>query len=86
MAGYPRSRPRGPKNGIGVFWQTQGSGKSSSLVFFTEKVFRKLKGNWTFVVITDRTKLDTQIYRTFSICGAASELCQATSRTTCGSC
>ncbi len=64
---------------IGVFWHTQGSGKSYSMVFFAEKVFRKLKGNWTFVVITDRTELDTQIYRTFSTCGAASELCQATS-------
>ena len=70
---------RGPKNGIGVFWHTQGSGKSFSMVFFAEKVFRKLAGNWTFVVITDRTELDTQIYRTFSTCGAASELCQATS-------
>jgi type I restriction enzyme R subunit len=66
---------------IGVFWHTQGSGKSYSMVFFAEKVFRKLKGNWTFVVITDRTELDTQIYRTFSTCGAASELCQATSAT-----
>ena len=64
---------------IGVFWHTQGSGKSYSVVFFAEKVFRKLKGNWTFVVIADRTELDTQIYRTFSTCGAASELCQATS-------
>jgi len=65
---------------IGVFWHTQGSGKSYSMVFFAEKVFRKLKGNWTFVVITDRTELDTQIYRTFASCGAASEgHCQATS-------
>jgi type I restriction enzyme R subunit len=64
---------------VGVFWHTQGSGKSYSMVFFAEKVFRKLAGNWTFVVITDRTELDTQIYRTFSTCGAASELCQATS-------
>lgn len=68
---------RGPKNGIGVFWHTQGSGKSFSMVFFAEKVFRKLKGNWTFVVITDRQELDTQIYRTFLACGAATELCQA---------
>ncbi len=64
---------------IGVFWQTQGSGKSYSMMFFAEKVFRKLKGNWTFVVITDRAELDTQIYRTFSTCGTASEHCQATS-------
>jgi type I restriction enzyme, R subunit len=64
---------------IGVFWHTQGSGKSYSMVFFAEKVFRKLRGNWTFVVITDRTELDTQIYRTFSTCGATTELCQASS-------
>ncbi len=64
---------------IGVFWHTQGSGKSYSMVFFAEKVFRKLKGNWTFVVITDRTELDTQIYRTFAFCGAAAEQCQAAS-------
>ena len=64
---------------LGVFWHTQGSGKSFSMVFFAEKVFRKLAGNWTFVVITDRTELDTQIYRTFSTCGAATEgHCQAT--------
>lgn len=62
---------------VGVFWHTQGSGKSYSMVFFAEKVFRKLKGNWTFVVITDRQELDTQIYRTFLACGAATELCQA---------
>ena len=65
---------------LGVFWHTQGSGKSFSMVFFAEKVFRKLAGNWTFVVITDRQELDTQIYRTFSTCGAATEgHCQATS-------
>ncbi|MDF1659873.1 MAG: type I restriction endonuclease subunit R [Verrucomicrobiales bacterium] len=65
---------------IGVFWHTQGSGKSYSMVFFAEKVFRKIPGNWTFVVITDRTELDDQIYRTFATCGAATEgHCQATS-------
>lgn len=65
---------------VGVFWHTQGSGKSYSMVFFAEKVFRKLAGNWTFVVITDRQELDTQIYRTFATCGAATEgHCQATS-------
>ncbi|MCB1100447.1 MAG: type I restriction endonuclease subunit R [Verrucomicrobiae bacterium] len=64
---------------VGVFWHTQGSGKSYSMVFFAEKVFRKLPGNWTFVIITDRTELDDQIYRTFATCGAASEgHCQAT--------
>ncbi len=67
---------------VGVFWHTQGSGKSYSMVFFAEKVFRKVPGNWTFVIITDRTELDDQIYRTFATCGAATEgHCQATSTT-----
>ena len=56
---------------IGVFWHTQGSGKSYSMVFFAEKVFRKIKGNWTFVVITDRMELERQISDTFANCGAA---------------
>src|SRR6266542_405139 len=41
----------------GVFWQTQGSGKSFSMVFFAQKVLRKVPGNWTFVVVTDRVEL-----------------------------
>jgi type I restriction enzyme R subunit len=49
----------------GVFWQTQGSGKSFSMVFFAQKVLRKLAGNWTFVVVTDRVELDEQIAKTF---------------------
>jgi type I restriction enzyme R subunit len=57
----------------GVFWQTQGSGKSLSMVFFCQKVFRKLPGNWTFVIITDRAELDYQIAKTFKACGAVSE-------------
>jgi type I restriction enzyme R subunit len=57
----------------GVFWQTQGSGKSLSMVFFAQKVFRKLPGNWTFVIITDRAELDDQIAKTFKSCGAVSE-------------
>ena len=57
----------------GVFWQTQGSGKSFSMVFFAQKILRKLPGNWTFVVVTDRTELDDQIAKTFKACGAVSE-------------
>jgi type I restriction enzyme R subunit len=60
-------------NGIGVFWQTQGSGKSFSMVFFAQKVLRKLAGNWTFVVVTDRVELDDQIAKTFKTVGAVSE-------------
>jgi len=57
----------------GVFWQTQGSGKSFSMVFFAQKVLRKLAGNWTFVVVTDRVELDDQIAKTFKAVGAVSE-------------
>jgi type I restriction enzyme R subunit len=67
----------------GVFWQTQGSGKSFSMVFFAQKVLRKLVGNWTFVVVTDRVELDEQIAKTFKTVGAVSEAegdqCHATS-------
>jgi len=54
-----------------VFWHTQGSGKSYSMVFFARKVHRKLGGNFTFVVCTDRDDLDSQIYKTFAGCGLA---------------
>ena len=57
----------------GVFWQTQGSGKSFSMVFFAQKVHRKLAGNWSFVVVTDRVELDDQIAKTFKTVGAISE-------------
>ena len=57
----------------GVFWQTQGSGKSFSMVFYAQKVLRKLLGNWTFVVVTDRTELDEQIAKTFKAVGAVSD-------------
>jgi type I restriction enzyme R subunit len=67
----------------GVFWQTQGSGKSFSMVFFAQKVLRRLAGNWTFVVVTDRVELDDQIAKTFKTVGAVSEAdgdnCHATS-------
>ncbi len=57
----------------GVFWQTQGSGKSFSMVFFAQKILRKVPGNWSFVVVTDRVELDDQIAKTFSATGAVSE-------------
>lgn len=58
---------------LGVFWHTQGSGKSYSMVMFTRKVHRKLGGNFTFLVLTDREDLDTQIYKTFASCAVVSE-------------
>jgi len=54
---------------LGVFWHTQGSGKSYSMVCFSEKVRRKLPGNFTFLILTDRDDLDTQIYKTYAGCG-----------------
>lgn len=59
------------KQKLGVFWHTQGSGKSFSMALFTQKVHRKLGGDYTFVVLTDRTDLDNQIYKTFSSVGLA---------------
>jgi len=64
---------------LGVFWHTQGSGKSFSMVFFCKKAFRKYTGNWTFVLVTDRTDLDDQIYKTFNSAGIVTENCQADS-------
>jgi type I restriction enzyme, R subunit len=58
---------------LGVFWHTQGSGKSFSMVFFSQKVLRKLPGNWTFLIVTDRDDLDGQIYRNFASTGAVLE-------------
>mgnify|MGYP001050640515 CR=1 FL=1 len=53
------------KGKLGVFWHTQGSGKSYSMIFFSKKIQRKLTGNWSFLIITDRRDLDSQIYRNF---------------------
>ena len=58
---------------LGVVWHTQGSGKSYSMAFFTEKVRRTVPGNFTFVLMTDRDDLDSQIYKTFIGCGVADE-------------
>ncbi|MBE5750625.1 MAG: type I restriction endonuclease subunit R [Clostridiales bacterium] len=53
------------KGKLGVFWHTQGSGKSYSMVMFARKVKRKITGNFTFLIITDRDDLDTQIHKNF---------------------
>jgi len=58
---------------LGVFWHTQGSGKSYSMIFFAEKVRRVIEGNFTFVVMTDREDLDDQIWRSFIGCGMTDE-------------
>jgi type I restriction enzyme R subunit len=55
---------------LGVFWHTQGSGKSLSMLYFAQKILRTKPGNWTFVIVTDRVELDDQIAGTFAACGA----------------
>jgi type I restriction enzyme R subunit len=63
-------RDRKPRAGkLGVFWHTQGAGKSYSIAFFTQKVHRRIGGNFTFLILTDRDDLDGQIYSTFAGCG-----------------
>jgi len=58
---------------LGVFWHTQGSGKSFSMIFYARKIFRKCEGNYSFVVVTDRDDLDGQIYRNFLHTGTVKE-------------
>lgn len=53
------------KGKLGVYWHTQGSGKSFSMIFYARKIWRKMTGNFTFLVVTDRDDLDGQIYRNF---------------------
>ena len=72
IASMLEARQRGHGR-AGVFWQTQGSGKSFSMVFFAQKVLRKIPGDWRFVVVTDRIELDDQIAKTFKATGAVSE-------------
>lgn len=54
---------------LGVFWHTQGSGKSYSMVFLAQKIRRKFEGSPTFVILTDRDELNKQISDTFEACG-----------------
>lgn len=61
---------------LGVFWHTQGSGKSLSMVMFAEKVLRRLGGHWTFVIVTDRQELDDQVAGTFAATGALTKKTQ----------
>lgn len=62
------------KQKLGVFWHTQGSGKSYSMVFFCQKIHHKFEGSYTFLIVTDRNELDTQIYGTFSSVGAVPQV------------
>jgi type I restriction enzyme R subunit len=76
-----RIRATGEKR-LGVFWHTQGSGKSLSMLWFTQKVLRQLPGGWTFVMVTDRKELDTQLHDEFVDAGAVSREAQVHAGTT----
>lgn len=61
-------RATGPKGNkkIGVFWHTQGSGKSLSMVFYVNKIKKLIElKSPTIVFLTDRNDLDGQLYKTF---------------------
>ncbi len=71
-----------------MFWHTQGSGKSLSMLWFTQKVLRRMPGGWTFVMVTDRTELDDQLHGEFADAGVISARRRSTPtrRSTCASC
>lgn len=54
---------------LGVFWHTQGSGKSYSMLFLSQKIKRKFEGSPTIIILTDREELNNQITETFLYCG-----------------
>lgn len=56
-----------------VFWHTQGSGKSYSMMMFCQKVASTIAGNFTFIIVTDRTELDNQISKGFAACGLTND-------------
>jgi type I restriction enzyme, R subunit len=71
--GEIREAPERERGRLGVFWHTQGSGETLSMLFFSQKVLRKLAGNWTFVIVTDRKDLDDQVYEEFTDAGVLTE-------------
>jgi type I restriction enzyme R subunit len=68
-----RVAPPEERGKLGVFWHTQGSGKTLSMLFFSQKVLRKMPGNWSFVIVTDRDDLDEQAYKEFLYAGVVTE-------------
>lgn len=71
MSTAPKVRAEVVAGQLGVFWHTQGSGKSYSMLFLTEKIHRRISASYTFVVITDRSELDDQIASTYTNTGRA---------------
>lgn len=67
----PRVKAEVAAGRLGVYWHTQGAGKSYSMIFLTEKMHSKISAKYTFVIMTDRNELDKQIFGTYTGCGAA---------------
>ena len=74
-----RDAPPEERGKLGVFWHSQGSGKTISMIFFTQKVLRTMPGNWSFVIVTDRQDLDDQAHKEFAAAGIIEEHVRATS-------
>lgn len=68
-----RHAPSEERGKLGVFWHTQGSGKTLSMLFFSQKVLRKMPGTWSFVIVTDREDLDDQAHKEFLWAGVVTE-------------
>jgi type I restriction enzyme R subunit len=68
-----RLAPLEERGKLGVFWHTQGSGKTLSMLFFSQKVLRTIPGNWSFVIVTDREDLDDQAHKEFLWAGVVTE-------------
>lgn len=68
-----RHAPPDERGKLGVFWHTQGSGKTLSMLFFSQKVLRRMPGNWSFVIVTDREDLDDQAHKEFIWAGVVTD-------------
>jgi len=70
LSDKPKDRSEVAAGKLGVFWHTQGSGKSYSMIFLTEKITARF-GKIHLCADDDRTELDGQLFGTFTGCGAA---------------
>jgi type I restriction enzyme R subunit len=61
----------------GVLWHAAGSGRTHAMIFLARKIQRRLPGNWTFVIVTERIELEDQVVQAFAACGATTEATSA---------
>lgn len=62
------------KGRLGVLQQTQGSGRTQTILFFIQKIFRKMPGKWSFVIVTDRIEHDENLFQAFEMAGIAANV------------